>query len=59
MKFTKKEVEQVLKTITLPGSGGNLVESGAISNLMIFGDEIDLDIRLQNPTYKLEKNLRF
>ena len=29
----------------------------AISNLMIFGDEIDLDIRLQNPTLQARKKL--
>ena len=57
MKFTKKEVEQALKTITAPGEGENLVDSGAISNLMIFGDEIDLDIRLQNPTLQARKKL--
>ena len=57
MKFTKKEVKQALKTITEPGAGGNLVDSGAISNLMIFGDEIDLDIRLQNPTLQARKKL--
>ena len=57
MKFTKKEVEQALKTITAPGAGENLFDSGAISNLMIFGDEIDLDIRLQNPTLQARKKL--
>ena len=58
MKFTKKEVEQALKTITAPGAGENLFDSGAISNLMIFGDEIDLDIRLQNPTLQARKKTR-
>tara|TARA_B100001057_G_scaffold331454_1_gene331775 strand:- start:185 stop:1315 length:1131 start_codon:yes stop_codon:yes gene_type:complete len=57
MKFTKKEVEQALKTITVPGSGENLVESGAVSNLMIFGDEVDLNVRLQNPTLQARKKL--
>jgi len=57
MKFTKKEVEQALKTITAPGAEKNLLESGAISNLMIFGDQIDLDVRLQNPTLQARKKL--
>jgi ATP-binding protein involved in chromosome partitioning len=35
----------------------NLLESGAISNLMIFGDQIDLDVRLQNPTLQARKKL--
>jgi ATP-binding protein involved in chromosome partitioning len=58
MKFTKKEVEQALKTITAPGAEKNLLESGVISNLMIFGDQIDLDVRLQNPTLQARKNSR-
>ena len=57
MKFTKKEVELALKTITAPGAVENLLESGDISNLMIFGDQIDLDIRLQNPTLQARKKL--
>lgn len=57
MKFTKEEVEQALKTITGPGVEKNLLESGAISNLMIFGDQIDLDVRLQNPTLQARKKL--
>ena len=57
MKFTKKEVEQALKTITAPGAEKNLLESGVISNLMIFGDQIDLDVRLQNPTLQARKKL--
>jgi ATP-binding protein involved in chromosome partitioning len=57
MKFTKKEVELALKTITAPGAVENLLESGAISNLMIFGDQIDLDVRLQNPTLQARKKL--
>ncbi len=57
MKFTKKEVEQALKTITAPGARENIVDSGAISNLMIFGDEIDLDLTMQNPTLQARKKL--
>ena len=57
MKFNKKEVVQALKTITAPGEGENLIDSGAVTNLMIFGDEVDLDILLKNPSLQARKKL--
>lgn len=56
MKFTKKNVEDALKTITTPGGGGNLIDSQAVTNIMVFGDEIDIDVRLSIPAFKREKN---
>ena len=56
INFNKKEVEEAIKTITLPGKSENIIDSGAVKNLMIFGDEVDIDIRIQNPSYKPEKN---
>ena len=57
MKFNKNEVVQALKTITAPGEGENLIDSGAVTNLMIFGDEVDLDILLKNPSLQARKKL--
>ena len=33
-----------LKTITLPGEGENIIDKGAVSNVMIFGDQVDVSI---------------
>ena len=57
MKFTKKNVEDALKTITTPGGGGNLIDSQAVTNIMVFGDEIDIDVRLSNPSLQARKKL--
>lgn len=57
MKITKDQVVQALKTISAPGEGGNLVDSGVLKNVMIFGDEIDLDVVLQNPSLQARKKL--
>ena len=57
MKLNKQEVVQALKTITAPGAGENLIDSKAVSNIMVFGDEIDLDVRLTNPSLQARKKL--
>ena len=45
MKLNKEEVIS-LKTITAPGASENLIDNKAVTNIMVFGDEIDIDIRL-------------
>lgn len=57
IKLNKKEVVQALKTITVPGAGENLIDSKAVSNIMVFGDEIDIDVRLTNPSLQARKKL--
>ncbi|MEO2099453.1 MAG: P-loop NTPase [Flavobacteriaceae bacterium] len=57
MKITKEAVLSTLKTISLPGEGENIVDKGIVSNLMIFGDQIDIDIQLENPSLQARKKL--
>ena len=57
INFNKKEIEEAIRTITLPGKSENLIDSGAVKNLMIFGDEVDIDIRIQNPSLQARKKL--
>lgn len=57
MKITKEAVLRTLKTISLPGEGENIVDKGIVSNLMIFGDQIDIDIQLENPSLQARKKL--
>ena len=57
MKFNKQDVVEALKTITAPGGGENLIDSKAVSNIMVFGDEIDIDVRLTNPSLQARKKL--
>jgi len=57
MKITKEAVYNALKTISLPGEGENIVDKGVVSNLMIFGDQIDIDIHLKNPSLQARKKL--
>ena len=57
MKITKVAVIESLKTISLPGEGENIVSKGLISNVMIFGDQVDIDLELQNPSLQARKKL--
>ena len=57
MKITKGAVIESLKTISLPGGGGNIVDEGVVSNIMIFGDQVDIDLQLQNPSLQARKKL--
>ena len=57
MKITKEAVLSTLKTISLPGEGESIVDKGIVSNLMIFGDQIDIDILLENPSLQARKKL--
>ena len=57
MKITKEAVINALKKISLPGEGENIVDRGVVSNIMIFDDQIDVDIQLQNPSLQARKKL--
>ena len=57
MKITKGAILDSLKKISLPGEGENIIDRGLVSNIMIFGDQIDLDIHLENPSLQARKKL--
>jgi len=55
MKIEKKAVLKALENITVPGEGKNMVESGAVTNIQIFGDEVEVDITITNPSLQARK----
>ncbi len=55
MKLDKKDVLKALELITVPGEGQNMVESGAVKNIQIFGDEVEIDITINNPSLQARK----
>ena len=55
MKFTKKEVLAALEHISAPGEGQNIVESGAVTNVQVFGDEVEVDVTITNPSLQARK----
>ena len=55
MKLDKKDILKALENITVPGEGQNMVESGAVKNIMVFGDEVVVDITISNPSLQARK----
>ena len=55
MKLNKQEIYKALETITVPGEGKNMVESGAVKNIITFGDEVIVDITIANPSLQAKK----
>lgn len=55
MKLDKKDILEALALITVPGEGKNMVESGAVKNIQIFGDEVEIDLTIANPSLQARK----
>ncbi|PKD20657.1 chromosome partitioning protein [Salegentibacter salinarum] len=55
MKLDRKEILKSLETISVAGEGKNMVESGAVQNVMTFGDEVVVDLVLQTPALHIKK----
>ncbi|UMY66692.1 MULTISPECIES: Mrp/NBP35 family ATP-binding protein [unclassified Flavobacterium] len=55
MKLDRKEIMAALETITVAGEGQNMVESGAVRNVLTFGDEVVVEVVLSTPALHIRK----
>ena len=55
MKLDKKDILKALETITIAGEGKNMVESGAVKNVVTFGEEVIIDLVLSTPAMHIKK----
>lgn len=55
MKLDKNDILKALETITIAGEGKNMVESGAVTNVVTFGDEVVVDLLLHTPAMHIKK----
>ena len=55
MKLDRKEILKALETITVAGEGKNMVESGAVTNVITFGEEVVVDLVLNSPAMHIKK----
>ncbi|MEN8667315.1 MAG: Mrp/NBP35 family ATP-binding protein [Flavobacteriaceae bacterium] len=55
MQIKKAAVLEALSKISAPGEGKNLVESGSVTNVQVFGDEVSVDITIGNPSLQARK----
>jgi ATP-binding protein involved in chromosome partitioning len=57
MTLNKKDITKVLETITAPGEGKSLIESGAVKNIVTFDKEVIIDVTIGNPTLQAKKKI--
>ncbi|MBU46450.1 MAG: chromosome partitioning protein [Flavobacteriales bacterium] len=57
MRLTKEIVFQALSNITLPNEGQSIVDSGAIKNVQIFGNDVEIDVEVKIPTFQYKKKV--
>ena len=57
MKFNKSDINKVLETISAPGEGKSLIESKSVKNIVLFGDEVVIDVEIANPTVQAKKKV--
>lgn len=57
MTLNKKDITKVLETITAPGEGKSLVESGSVKNIVTFDKEVIIDVTIGNPTLQAKKKV--
>lgn len=55
MKLERKEILKALETISVAGEGKNMFESGAVQNVLTFGDEVIVDLVLATPALHIKK----
>ena len=55
MKLEKSDILKALESITVAGEGKNMVESGAVKNVITFGDEVIVDLVLSTPALHIRK----
>lgn len=55
MRINKQDIFKALETISLPGEGQNMVESGAVQNVVTFADEVIVDLKMNTPALHIKK----
>ncbi len=55
MKIDKKLIIETLKLISFSGEKQNIFDSGYIRNIMVFGDQVDIDLLIKKPKFTSKK----
>ena len=57
MDLNKKNIIKTLEKITFSGETDNIVSSGVLQNVQVFGDQVDIGLLVNNPTLHARKRL--
>lgn len=55
MNLNRKDILKALESISIAGEGKNMVESGAVQNVITFGDEVVVDLVMSTPALHIKK----
>ena len=57
MDLNKKNIVKTLEKITFSGEADNIVSSGVLQNVQVFGDQVDIGLLVSNPALQARKRL--
>ncbi|MDG1849692.1 MAG: Mrp/NBP35 family ATP-binding protein [Flavobacteriales bacterium] len=57
MNIQKKQVEEALNKVKVNGDDKSLIENGLVTNIVVFGDEVNIDVTIHNPTLHAKKQV--
>ncbi|QVY64661.1 Mrp/NBP35 family ATP-binding protein [Polaribacter sp. Q13] len=57
MSFKKQDIYKALETITAPGEGKSLIENNNVTNVVTFGNDVEIDVTISNPTLQAKKKI--
>lgn len=57
MDLTKNNIKKTLEKINMSGHSENIVSTGILKNIQVFGDQVDIDIVVTNPALQARKKL--
>ena len=57
MNIQKKQIQEALKSVKVTGDDKSLIENNLVTNIVVFGDEVNIDITIHNPTLHAKKQV--
>ena len=57
MNIQKKQIQDALNSVRVKGDEKSLIENDLVTNIVAFGDEVNIDITIHNPTLHAKKQV--
>ena len=50
MNIQKQQIQEALKSVKVKGDEKSLIENNLVTNIVVFGDVVNIDLTIHNPT---------
>ena len=57
MNIQKQQIQEALKSVKVKGDEKSLIENNLVTNIVVFGDEVNIDVTIHNPTHHAKKQV--